>query len=150
MDYLKKPEASKEIFNILDVVRNKVFLDKLYPNGIFNYFIGQVNLGLSSFISITLHVKDKPNIEVSKWGKWGINYNIITIELSSNLAHHIEVSNWENSENSICRNEITKQVIGNEEITNMKFFNDDWHIEIKTTFGLLYQKSSVYILGDLI
>jgi hypothetical protein len=134
--------------NILDITRNKVFLEKLYPDGIFNYFIGQICLDLSSSINITLHVKDKPKIEIPKWGDWGINYNVITIELSSNLAYHIDIKNWEKNIYSKCKSEITKETVENEEITNIKLFNEDWYLEIKTSFGLLYQKSSVYILDE--
>jgi hypothetical protein len=135
-----------ENLNILDIIRDNVFLEKLYPDGISNYFVGQVHLDLSASVGITIHCKDKPAIEVAKWGKWGVNYNVIAIELSSNSARHIGVQNWENNEQSDCKSEITKEAVGNDEVTDIKFYGDDWQIELKTHFGLLYQKSSVYTL----
>ncbi|WP_407267377.1 hypothetical protein [Tenacibaculum maritimum] len=69
--------------NILDTIRNNQFIKKIYPNGISDFFIGNISLGIDSSITIALHSKEKPSIEISKWGKWGINYNIIVIEFSS-------------------------------------------------------------------
>jgi hypothetical protein len=63
--------------NIIDIIERNKFLKDLFPNGIDNFFIGQIVFAVGDRITLVLHTHNKPNIEVAKWGKWGENYNIL-------------------------------------------------------------------------
>lgn len=128
--------------NILDIINN-VFIKKLYPNGLEKFSVGQLYLNFSDQITIKLHCALKPDIEVSKYGVWGENYNIIVLELTGHFIRKLNVLNWQNN-NDLCECEC--EVIETDNNYYLIVFKgNDWHIEIELQI-LIFQKTSTYIL----
>ena len=82
----------------MDAIYENVFLAKLFPNGIEkSIFIGQVEFSSHPHMRICIHTKQKPADEVSKWGVWGENYDIIVIELYT-WCKVAKIENWQENE----------------------------------------------------
>ena len=128
--------------NIIDITRNNSFIKEMYPDGLKDFFIGNVSLGIENSITINLHSKTKPLIKIDKWGKWGDDYNIVVIELSAFLTKKCDIINWQ------CIDKVPYSII----ITRVKdknhlieITNNELKIIIETdTF--LFQKCETYIL----
>ncbi|GKS87634.1 hypothetical protein AVMA1855_25800 [Acidovorax sp. SUPP1855] len=57
-------------------------MKKLFPEGDFGeVFYGQLGFDVGGRVTVSLHVKNRPAIEVEKWGVWGVDYNVIVAEL---------------------------------------------------------------------
>jgi hypothetical protein len=127
--------------NILDIISRNQFLRQLFPNGIDDFFIGQLSLSIDNRVNFVLHSKNKPNIEIPKWGQWGKDYNIIAIEIIGQFIKKVNVNNWQNNhcEPSSC--EISQ---GNDSYTII-FKGNNWNVEIELQ-SLTFQRSSTYIL----
>lgn len=128
--------------NLIDIIENNKFLKQLYPNGIFNFFVGQCNLDFNDRMRLVLHVRDSPNLEVKKWGKWNENYNIITLELTGALIKGLNVDNWQN--NILQKCDFYFKDLG-KGTSMLKFYGENWSLEIKLG-SLIYQRSSTYII----
>ena len=128
--------------NILDIVNRNQFLKQLFPNGIDNFFLGQLDLSIDDRISLILHSKTKPNIEIAKWGKWGEDYNIITIELTGHFIRKINVNNWQNNqcELSSC------QILQENDYYLITFTGNNWSVEMELQ-TLIFQRNDTYILS---
>jgi hypothetical protein len=105
------------------------------------FFIGQLNLSIDDRVGFVLHSKDKPNIEIPKWGQWGKDYNIITLEIIGQFIKKINVNNWQNNQCEPSSCEISK---GNNSYTII-FKGNNWNVEIELR-SLTFQRSSTYIL----
>ena len=128
--------------NILDLIRNNQFLKKMYPQGISDFFVGNIVLGIDNSITIALHTKEKPSIEIAKWGKWDVNYNIVVVEFSSFLPKNISITNWESIDKSPHKLIISEVTTNNYEVT---ITNSTMKIIIETD-KFLFQKCETYIL----
>ncbi|MBA0165418.1 hypothetical protein H0255_20005 [Pectobacterium versatile] len=81
--------------NLLDFVRRKEFLLTLFPDGLIDeVYIGQINLDVNGRVSINVHTRQKPVLEVKEWGVWGRDYNVIVIELNGSGCEGLSVNNW--------------------------------------------------------
>jgi hypothetical protein len=127
--------------NIIDIISRNQFLRQLFPNGIDNFFIGQINLSIDNRVSFVLHSKDKPSIETPKWGQWDKDYNIITIELIGQFIKKVNVNNWQNNQCDPSSCEIFQE---NDSYTII-FQGNNWDVEIELQ-SLTFQRSSTYIL----
>lgn len=82
---------------LLDIIENNIFIDKLYPYDIDDFFIPRINI--SSFnaghTTFFIHIKEKPAIKINKKGDWGQDYSVVVLELSANL-NELNIINPEN------------------------------------------------------
>ncbi|TDB42532.1 hypothetical protein [Photorhabdus khanii] len=79
--------------NIIEVINNK-FLTSLFPEGLKdNILLGQIALDIADQISLNIHVTQKPEKEVSKWGVWGKDYNVIVIKIFGQFLRKVEIIN---------------------------------------------------------
>lgn len=81
--------------NLIDFIHNNIFLKKLFPNGIENneVMIGKFSFDFSN-CEIDFHIRQKPSIEVQKYGVWGENYNTIVIRTSGLIGEEVCIQNW--------------------------------------------------------
>jgi len=128
--------------NILDIVNRNQFLKQLFPNGIDNFFLGQLDLSIDDRISLILHSKTKPNIEIAKWGKWGEDYNIITIELTGHFIRKINVNNWQNNQCELS----TCEILQENDYYLITFTGNNWSVEMELQ-TLIFQRNDTYILS---
>ena len=127
--------------NILDIIGENLFLKKLYPNGLFNFYIGRIELNTFNRLTIVLHLREKPAINITKWGEWGQEYNIITTELIGSDIRRIQINNWQNNNQDICDCKIVK-IIG--DYISLIFSGRDWSVEIILK-SLLFQRNTTYL-----
>ena len=67
--------------NIVDVVSENLFLKKLFPYGLHDeMLLGQIGFALEGRLSLNVLTRQRPAIEVEKWGAWGKDY--ISLSLS--------------------------------------------------------------------
>ena len=128
--------------NILDIISRNQFLQQLFPTGIDNFFLGQLDLSIDDRISFILHSKTKPNIELPKWGKWGEDYNIITIELTGQFIRKVNVNNWQNNQCELSSCEILQE----NDYYLITFRGSNWSVEMELQH-LIFQRNSTYILS---
>ena len=127
--------------NILNVIDNNLFLKKLYPNGLFNFYIGRIELSTFNRLTIVFHLREKPAINIVKWGEWGKEYNIITTELIGSDIKKIQINNWQNNNQDVCNCKITK-IIG--DYISLIFSGRDWSVEFILK-SLLLQRNTIYL-----
>ena len=87
--------------NILDIIDNNLFLKKLYPDGLFNFYIGKIELNTFNRLTIVFHLREKPAINIAKWGEWGKEYDIITAEFIGSDVKKIQINNWQNNNQDV-------------------------------------------------
>lgn len=81
--------------NIVDSIYNNIFLKKIFSCGITGeIYIGHLGLNPDADFSANLHVKQQPEIEIHKWGKWGENYDTIVIALLGTQIDDLEITGW--------------------------------------------------------
>lgn len=80
-------------------IKTHVFLGKLFPEGLDcnDVFVGGIQLKGTGSAVLSIHARSKPSISVKKWGVWGIDYNIIVIDLVLSDILSLNISNWGNS-----------------------------------------------------
>lgn len=128
--------------NLIEIISRNQFLKELYPDGLNDFFIGRIELTSFDRINIFLHCKQQPNISVSKWGIWGEDYNIITIELLGAMISKLNIVDWQKNSEEKCQY-IIKESNSNYQID---FFGKEWRFEIE--LGLLtFQRNSTYIIS---
>lgn len=124
---------------LLEIVRDKHFLARLFPYGLIDeVYLGQLSLDVTGRISLTIHTKQKPAIEIKKWGVWGEDYDVIAIELTGTGCGDIAIQNWKTVDYSLAviTEENGKRVLRQN--------GDDWSIYIEFEDFLL-QGCSTYI-----
>jgi hypothetical protein len=136
--------------NILDAINNNFFLKKLFPNGLKNFYLGQLHLNFYDQININLHCASKPDIEIAKYGIWGKDYNIIVIELTAQFIKKLNVVNWQNNNiqslsDYFCECEVNKK---ENDCYSFVFKGNNWTVEIESNF-LNYQGNSIYTIDDV-
>lgn len=127
--------------NIIDYIDNNLFLKKLFPAGLNgDALIGQVGLSLGNRLLINIHTKQQPTVEVSKWGKWSQDYDVIVIELLGLCGELVSITNW--------KDVAYGKILTKEE--NRKLFisqsTDICKVEIECD-GLIFQRCTTYIDG---
>ncbi len=128
--------------NLIDVIDNNYFVKEIYPDGIKNFFLGNVRLGIDKSITLNIHSKDQPKINVEKWGKWGVNFNIVVIELSAFLIKSCKIIDWQDIEKPNYTLIIRE---GRQEKYNVKLTNEFLEVTFET-HSLTFQRCSTYIL----
>ncbi|MGC0811784.1 hypothetical protein WKH24_23315 [Pantoea agglomerans] len=127
--------------NLFNFIRRKEFLDKIYPEGIVNdVYLGQIMLDVQGRLSLNIHIKQKPAIDVSKWGVWGKDYDVVVIELNGSGCSNINISNW-NLASYDKLNVLSKE--GKRYLHQKK---DSWEVSLDFD-DFIFQKCSVYIDG---
>lgn len=129
--------------NLIDIISSNQFLKKLYPDGLNDYFIGRLELSCFDRISIILHCKQRPDINVPKWGIWDIDYNVITIELLGTMINKLNVFGWEKNCEESCQFIINK--VNND--YQIEFWGKEWKIELELK-SIIFQRNSTYILDN--
>ena len=130
--------------NLIEVIERNHFLKQLFPSGIESFFIGQVELSCFDRINLTLHTNKQPAIEVKKWGIWGEEYNIVTLNILVTSIKSINIENWQNNLMEICTVHVGEPTGG---IINLLFEGKNWKAEMKAGM-LTYQNSSVYMIEE--
>lgn len=128
--------------NLLEVTERNFFLKQLFPEGVEEFFIGQVELTCFDRITMTLHTFKQPKIGVKKWGEWGRDYNIITLDMLFTNVNKFSIQNWQNNRMDIAIVSIEKNL---ENKLVLIFEGNQWKLEIEAGV-LTYQSSSVYII----
>jgi len=125
--------------NISDFIRRSEFLDKIFPDGLDrDVHIGQINLDMEGRISLNLHTRQKPAVEVNKWGRWGTDYNIIVVELNGTGCSDIAIRNWKLA----SFGEIHFIIQDGQKVLHQK--GGDWEINFDFD-DFIFQRCSVYI-----
>lgn len=127
--------------NILEIISNNIFLKKLYPEGLFNFFVGRIEITAFRSFTAVLHMKEKPAINVVKWGQWGVNYDVVTIELTGSITKKLNITNWQNNNGEICNCEVSKTTGG---FHLLVFSTATWRVEIEAE-SLIFQRNTTYI-----
>lgn len=126
----------------LDNIKNNQFLKTLFPDGIKQLSLGNLEL-LQDSVKIAIHANLKPHKGTTKWGEWGKDYNVVVIHLSVQFLHSCQVKDWQkNLEYEIC--EFDFRI--NNDLKEMKFFGQDWKA-IVVRKSLIFQKYSSYFRG---
>lgn len=85
--------------NIINLIHNNHFLKKIFPDGLSNFvYIGQFGLDDAGGFSMNIHTRQKPALEIVKWGVHGRNYDVVVIKLLGSGAKNINIENWINAE----------------------------------------------------
>ena len=127
--------------NILNVIDKNLFLKKLYPNGLFNFYIGRIELNTFNTLTMVFHLREKPAIDIAKWGKWGKEYNVITAELIGSDIKKIQINNWQNNNQEVCNCKIDKAT---DDYISLTFSGCDWSVELILK-SLILQRNTTYL-----
>jgi hypothetical protein len=121
----------------IDCIDSNVFLKSIFSTGLGDVLVGQFGLDQGQF-SLNIHVHKRPEKEVKKWGVWGVNYDVIVIQLLGSGVEDIKIQNWErfNPAPLVCR------VEGGRLFISCKA--DEQLFQISCS-GLVFQKCSTYI-----
>src|ERR1700712_4580793 len=85
------------MMNLIDGILNGEFLHIIFPDGLKeDVYVGHLGLDPGADFSLNIHVKQKPNREIAKWGVWGENYDTIVIALLGTRIDDIQISGWKN------------------------------------------------------
>lgn len=125
--------------NFLDALDNNIFLQRLFPAGLTeNVYLGQIQFDVEGRFSINIHTRQKPAMEIDKWGAWGSAYNVIVIKISGVGCRNVNLRNWMEGKYSrldFLVNDEKYAIVQNEE---------DWSIYLEYDH-LLFQKCAVYM-----
>jgi len=125
--------------NILDFVRRKEFLAKIYPGGLVDdVYLGQIMLDVQGRISLNIHTKQKPALDVAKWGVWGKDYDVVVIELNGSGCTDINISNWN------LASYAKLNLLSKESGRYLHQKKDGWEISLNFD-DFIFQKCSIYI-----
>ena len=84
--------------NLMDAIERNVFLEKVFPEGVADTLeIRQLCLEKSGRTTIRILVKQKPAIDVKKWGEWNKDFDTLGVVLTGSSIHNVEIENWEGS-----------------------------------------------------
>jgi len=84
--------------SLIEFIYHDFFLQKIYPEGLSEFVrIGQFGLQDAGTFSMSIHTKQRPAMEIAKWGVYGRSYDVIVINLLGSGAKDINISNWINT-----------------------------------------------------
>lgn len=125
--------------NVIDMIDRNLFLKKLFPDGLAGpVYIGQFGLDVAGRFSMNIHTRQKPAVEIEKWGMHGCHYDVIVIQLLGSEARNINIENWINAEYAFF--DFSKQ---NESI-HIRAQEANWAFAV-TVGNLGFQGCSTYI-----
>ena len=125
--------------NFFSFIRRDEFIKKLFPQGLTDdVYLGQIKLDVEGRMSINVHTKQKPEIEVKKWGKWGENYNVIVLVLNGTGCENISIDNWSSVGYSKLR------IIEDHDSRHISQSGKNWKLKIKFD-DFIFQHCEVYI-----
>ena len=125
--------------NIIDCIDRNSHLKTIFPDGITgDVLLGQIGFDADGRIRLHIHTRQKPAIEVAKWGKWSDQFNVVVVKLLGHGGGHVKIRNWKNAEFMAC--DVSKT--GDTFLISQH--GDDWDIEI-TFSDLLFQGYDVYL-----
>lgn len=82
--------------NLIELIQRNEFLEKIFPDGVGDsIFFGQMAFDVGGKVSIGIHTKHPPKIEVKKWGAWGVDYNVVVINLVGKVAEYCVMKNYQ-------------------------------------------------------
>ncbi|OQS31025.1 hypothetical protein B0T40_23715 [Chromobacterium haemolyticum] len=124
--------------NLINLITRNKFLAELFPSGLTDpVLIGQINLDLGGKLYLNIHTRQKPEIEVLKWGAWGKDYNTIVVKLYARARKNLHITDWNNVTYSQL---ITQQ---NSDHILLKQTHDSFQLELELT-SLIFQECSTY------
>ncbi|MDH7461386.1 hypothetical protein QEG73_08845 [Chitinophagaceae bacterium 26-R-25] len=127
--------------DLIELVYSNIFLKRLFPAGISEpVFIGQINFDVGPRMSVHIHTKQRPAIEIDKWGKWGVDYDIVVIHLHGFCRGLACLKNWKNADYAPLI------VTGNAETLTISQRGTNWSIELECE-SLIFNGCSTYING---
>ncbi|OXX48266.1 hypothetical protein B9J93_05105 [Vibrio sp. V17_P4S1T151] len=125
--------------NFFSFIRRDEFIKKLFPQGLIDdVYLGQIKLDVEGRMSINVHTKQKPEIEVKKWGKWGENYNVIVLVLNGTGCDNISIDNWA----SVGYSKLN--IIEDHDSRYISQSGENWKLKIKFE-DFIFQHCEVYI-----
>ena len=124
--------------NLLEKIARNQFLLQLFPTGLSqSIHIGQINLDIGGRVYFNLHTRQKPEVEVAKWGVWGKDYNTIVIKLFAKSGESIEIKEWRNSHySSLTVEESAKCIIIKQE-------NNSFSLKFEVS-NIIFQECTTY------
>ena len=126
--------------NIIRKINRNLFLTKLFPNGITEpVYLGQIRFSEEGRLNLNIHIKQKPFIEIEKWGTWGSDYNVIVVKLNGICRGSSTIRNWENADYA----HLTIIDIDNTNTFTISQMCSNWSIEIECLL-LVFHKCSTY------
>jgi hypothetical protein len=126
------------IIELIKSLNNK-FLTQLFPNGLTQeILLGQISLNLDYLVEVNIHIFEKPNIEVNKWGIWGKNYDVIVLKFTIHSVKELIIEHWQNVE--ICNLNFAME----ENTYVLNFSGNNWKVSIKAD-TLIFQNCTTYI-----
>jgi len=128
--------------NIINSIYNNIFLEKIFPDGLEPMvLIGNVHFDLNKKISLSIHTKQRPGVEVEKWGLWGKDYNVIVIEVYGIACDTTILRGW----NDVNYGNIS--ISQNADGFLLSHSGDLWDIKIQSQV-FCFERCSTYIDGD--
>lgn len=124
---------------VIDLIHRNLFLKKLFPEGLSKFvYIGPLGLSEAGSFTMSIHTRQKPAIEIAKWGKHGCDYDVIAIQLSGSGATSINIENWINA--GFAFFDFSQEG----ESINISARESSWAFELAVG-TLIFQGCSVYI-----
>ncbi len=129
--------------NVVDLIHSNFFLKKIFPDGLSKFvYVGQFGLDVAGTFSMNIHTRQKPALEIPKWGIHGQSYDVIVIRLLGNGARNISIENWINADFAFF--DFSKE---GEDI-RINACGADWAFDV-TVGSLGFQGCSTYIDGGI-
>ena len=124
--------------NPIDIIDDKTFLNQLFPEGLTDkMLIGQAELDVEGRFSLNLHTMQKPSKEITKWGKHGIDYDVIVITLIGSNITKLSIENWRD----ISYAPITLEKV--DQLIRLTSSNENWAFTAEFE-SLGFQRCSTY------
>lgn len=129
-----------KMLNLIDCIDSNIFLKKLFPNGITNneVMIGKFSIDLSMNCDLHFHVRQKPDIEVHKFGTWGKDYNIVVIRILGAISEEAQIQNWRSTDFQELK------IVKNEDNYILSTSNEKFNFSVMIKW-LTFQSISVYL-----
>lgn len=71
------------------------FVSSLFPKGLTDKVrVMRLNFNAKNNLDISVHIDEKPDIDVKKWGEWGVDYNSIILEGFFCDVNKAMINNW--------------------------------------------------------
>lgn len=79
--------------NILDHINNQ-FVSSIYASvNVERSNVGFFSIDNSGYLTIDLHLRDKPLKDIRKWGEWNKDYNVVVIKLILEGIQNLQCDN---------------------------------------------------------
>ena len=130
--------------NIIDLVSRNHFVKKLFPDGLTeNVFIGQIAFDVGGRFNFNIHTKQKPVMEVEKWGLWGKDYNVIVIKLNGNISS-VKLKNWQDADYSSLIIDSDSHEHSDSDNVIIHQVGETWNIKIECCKYIIFNSCDTY------